>query len=835
MSGDSPLDEMADGTGHAKPHWRSLLSTMFSLGHETLASRVRMLDQAFAEEGITAILPGERAVNWRCDPIPLVISAVEFAALQTGLAQRAELMELILADLYGAQTLLAEGLVPPDLVYGNPAFLRPCHSVDGRRRDRYLSFYAADMLRGPDGAWRVLADRTSQAQGLAYALENRRILSRVVPELFQSQRIQQLRQHLEVTSDALQALARDDDAGVALLSAGHSDPLWFEHVLLSREYSIGLVEAGDLTLRNGKLYLKTLRGLQRIGVLLRRQQGHRVDSLELAAGAGVPGLLDAIRGGSIRMVNDPGSSLGEAPSLAAFLPALSRRLLGEDLLLASQATLWLGEGAVVRTVLRDLEGWIIRRATDGEAAPVVPMMLSGADRAELAARIEADPAMYAASVAPTPSVAPCAGEHGLQPKPIALRMFLSFDGTRWRAFPGGLARALSEEDALAGRLPRTALSKDVWVMQDEASAVQGALALLTPTLAIRRTAGDLPSRVADNFYWLGRYLERLEEAARLQRAIIARILRPSPSAKEVAEMQILMACLGKTKMIDAEDAPVLGVGMLGVGMLGAAVMHAFRRNGGMRRVLGHVARQVDQLRDRLTGEMHAVLTRSLRILGENMRRLPADENVRALEHAAGLTTEILEFAATVAGLAAENMVRGGGRLFLDFGKRMERAQSVAGELAQVLDQPGALTQPGRVEAGLRLALELRDSVITYRTRYLAVLQPAPALDLMLSDEGNPRGLAFQLVAARELLREIVEDGDSLLTSMEPLLQETRDIVQEVLRSPDQTATTARLPPRLKKLEQAVAAVADRVSRRYFTLLPIARSLGVESEPLRGAA
>jgi uncharacterized circularly permuted ATP-grasp superfamily protein/uncharacterized alpha-E superfamily protein len=831
MSNDeSPLDEMADGTGHAKPHWRSLLSNMFALGHETLAQRARLLDQAFADEGITAILPGERAVNWRCDPIPLLMSAAEFASIEAGLAQRAQLMELILADLYGPQTLMADGLIPSDLVYGNPAFLRPCRTVDGRRRDRHLLFYAADMLRGPDGAWRVLADRTGQAQGLAYALENRRMLSRVVPELFQSQRIQTLRQHLEVTSDALQALSPDDGAGVALLSGGHADPLWFEHVLLSREMSIGLVETGDLTLRNGQVFLKTLRGLQRIGVLMRCKEGARVDSLELAGGAGVPGLLDAMRGGSVRMVNDAGTALAEAPALAAFLPALARRLLGEDLQLASQATLWLGEGAMVRTVLRDLEGWLIRKATDGNSAPVVPMMLSVLDREALAARIEADPSGYAASVAPTPSVAPCAGEHGLEAKPIALRMFMTFDGARWRAFPGGLARALSEEDALAGRLPRNALSKDVWVMEAETSTVQGALNLLTPTLAIRRTAGDLPSRVADNFYWLGRYLERLEEAARLQRAIIVRILRPSPTAREVAEMQILVASLIKVKMMDPEDASVLGVGMLG-----AAVTRAFRHDGGMRRVLAHVVRQVDQLRDRLTGEMHSVLTRSLRILGETMKQLPLASNARSLESASNLTTEILEFAATVAGLAAENMVRGGGRLFLDFGRRIERAQAIVAELAQVLDQPDAMTQPGRVEAGLRLALELRDSVITYRTRYLAVMQCAPALDLILADEGNPRGLAFQLVAARDLLREIVEDGDSLLMAVEPLLQEIRDIVQEVLRSPDQMAATARLPARLRKLEQAIGAVADRVSRRYFTLLPIARNLGVESELLRGAA
>ncbi len=830
MSGESPLDEMADGSGRAKPHWRSLLSTMFALGHETLAQRAGLLDQAFAEEGITAILPGERAVNWRCDPIPLLMSAAEFSSLEAGLAQRAELMELILADLYGPRELMAEGLIPPEIIYGNPAYLRPCRTVDGRRTDRYLSFYAADMLRGPDGAWRVLADRTGQAQGIAYALENRRILSRIVPELFQSQRIQPLRQHLEITGDALQALSPADGAGVALLSGGHSDPLWFEHVLLSRELSIGLVEAGDLTLRNGQVFLKTLRGLQRIGVLLRRKEGNRVDSLELSAGGGIPGLLDAMRGGSVRMVNDPGSALAEAPGLAAFLPTLARRLLGEDLQLPSQATLWLGEGAVVRTVLRDLEGWLVRKSTDGSTPPVVPMLLSTEERAKLAAAMEANPGAFTASVAPTPSVAPCAGPNGLEAKPVALRMFMTFDGTRWRAFPGGLARALSEEDALAGRLPRNALSKDVWVMEDETSKVQGASGLVIPTLTIRRTAGDLPSRVADNFYWLGRYLERLEEAARLQRALIARILRPSPTAREIAEIQILVASLTSVKMMDAEDASVLGVGMLS-----SAVMRAFRRDGGMRRVLGHVARQVEQLRDRLTGELHTVLTRSLRILGEDMRKLPAESNARSLEHASNLTTEILEFAATVAGLAAENMVRGGGRLFLDFGRRMERAQAVTAELAQVLDQPGAMTQPGRVEAGLRLALELRDSVITYRSRYLAVLQPAPALDLILADEGNPRGLAFQLVAARELLHEIVEGSDWLLMSMEPLLQETRDIVAEVLGSPDQMATTARLPPRLKKLEQAIGAVADRVSRRYFTLLPVARSLGPEGELLRGAA
>jgi uncharacterized circularly permuted ATP-grasp superfamily protein/uncharacterized alpha-E superfamily protein len=825
MDEDAPLDEMADGGGRARPHWRTLLGAMFGLGHDTLAQRAKTLDEAFAVEGVTAMLPGERPVNWRCDPIPLPLSAAEFASLESGLAQRAKLLEAVLGDLYGPQNLLAEGAIPADLVFGNTNFLRPCRVRDRGQRDRHLYFYAADLLRGPDGFWRVLADRTDQASGIAYALENRRLLSRVVPELFQTHKIQQLRPFLEVCGDTMQSLCPVDGCNVALLTGGHTDPLWFEHVLLARELSIGLVEGGDLTVRGGTVFLKTLRGLERIGVILRRKSGHQIDPLELDAHFGAPGLMDALRSGTVRIVNGPGTALAEAPGLAAFLPALCRRLLDEELEIASQATLWLGEGAAVRTVLRDLEGWIIRPATDGETPPVLPTRQSAARRAEMVKRIEANPARFAASVAPSPSVAPCVGPRGLDAKPIALRMFLAFDGSVWRAMPGGLARVLSEEDALAGRLPRTALSKDVWIMAEEGSAVQGSLGIFAQPLAIRRTSGDLPSRVADNFYWLGRYLERLEESSRLQRAIIARILRPSPTPREMAELQLLAGCLSAAGMMQSEDAV-----MLGSGTLAAAVLRAFRRQGPLHNLLALVADQVGQLRDRLTGEMHTVLTRSLRDLDEKMRQLPTDSNPHVLELASHLTTDILEFAATVAGLAAENMVRGGGRLFLDFGRRIERAQAILSELALVLDQPGAVSQPGRVEGALRLALELRDSVITYRTRYLAAFQAAPALDLILMDEGNPRSLAFQLLAARDLLQQIVEDDDALISSISPLITELRNIVDDVLHAKDQMAVAARIAPRLNALSDDITDLANRVSRQYFTLLSPPRSLGVDIDP-----
>jgi len=837
---------MVAGGNRIRPHWRRLFAGISDLGRTVLAERRQALDRIFVEDGLTSLLPGAEPLLRRCDPIPLPLTAVEFATLEAGLAQRARLLDAVLADLYGPQSLLADGTLPPALVFPNPAFLRPCRTVAPPRGTArgHLHVYAAELLRGPDGQWRVLADRTEDAAGAGYAVDNRRALSRTVPELFGAdQQLRRLRPFFETWQDVLQRLAPgSDNPGLALLTPGPTDKLWFEHVVLAHELGCSLVEPGDLTVRDGTLFLKTLRGLQRVDVLLRRQRGQALDPLEQNAGlghAGVPGLLDAMRAGALCVVNDPGTALVEAPGFAAFLPALARQLLGEDLLVPSVPTLWLHDEAARTRVFAAPSGWRIRSALDPVRHPIPLRDLDDAALAALNAEISRAPGAYVASAAIPPSVAPCMGPEGLMPQPIVLRMFLLFDGARWRALPGGFARALSPDDVLTGRLPLHGLTKDVWVAGEDVVELAGPAQLATPPLLIRRTTGNLPSRVADNFFWFGRYLERAETSARLLRLTATRLERPALTPREIAELDTLTACLVAFGLAETEAVRGVGPAALSTALLGAA------REGGMLAAqLMHISRLTGLLRDRLTGEVHAMVAQGLRTVMDSLRHLPPPrDGQRGLERLAQAMFGVLGFAAAVAGATAENMVRGGGRLFLDLGRRVERAQGIATELAYVLDQPDVATQPARLEPGLGLALVLRDSVITYRNRYLTVLQAAPVLDLILADEGNPRGLAFQLALARDLLRELAGEASPpdhrFVSSAEALLDAVRAIPGEIAaagpQAGDQAAAAAQLPARLRALAESMAVLSDSITREYFALLPPLRSLQIEAEALRGAA
>ena len=745
MSQVVATDEMVDGRGQVRAHWRGLLGSFSLLADGALAERGRRLDRGFAEDGVTSVMPGAAALHWRCDPIPLLITAGEFAAVEAALAQRAALLSMVLDDIYGPQDLLAQGAIGPAVVFANPHYLRlGAPALRGPK----LHVYAADLIRGADGRWLVWADRAGRAGGIAYAQENRRQLARVLPEAFRAAGVRALEPFFDLWQDALRPLAPEGvgNPAVALLTRGTGHRRWFEHMHLARLLSCALVEGGDLTVRNGALFLKTLRGLQRIDVLLRQIDGRLVDPLELDGSSlvGVPGLLDAARAGNVRIVNHPGSAVLEDEGLPPLLPGLCRRLRGEALLMES----------------------------------------AGRDE--------------------VPSLAPCLVDGKLDPRPVMWRVFLIFDGMQWRALPGGLARV---RDVAAGETSSPGLAKDVWVMYDEQSDVIGPLAVPTPKLALRRTSGELPSRVADNLFWLGRYVERLDSAARLGRAALARLGR-ADTPRELGEVQALGHILADARLIDAESvaATSLRIGLRATMHPGGAVGELFR----------NISEMTEKVRDRLTGDMYATFTQTLRAAQEAATAPRLDGLGQGM-------LAISRFCTAVAGVASENMVRGGGFMFLELGRRLERARAVVREVGTVLDLPAA-----RIESGLLLALELCDSAITYRSRYLNVLQAAPVLDLVLADRGNPRGLAFQLDAMRALLDELGSEAgvrEILAGSAGALMAEADMLVNQVLASPDQAVAAAELPPRLRAMGQELDGLSGRITRRYFAVLPAAQSVG----------
>jgi uncharacterized circularly permuted ATP-grasp superfamily protein/uncharacterized alpha-E superfamily protein len=816
-------DELLDQAGRLRGPWRRMLGTLLGMGTAALRDRSAELDRACAEEGAAALPARPGAGAWRCDAIPFLLTEAEFSTLAEGLAQRATVLEAVLADLYGPRRLLDEGLLPPALVYASQAYIRACRTVlpDAPAPGRQIQIYAADLVRGPDGRWCVLADRTGEPAGLAYALENRRLLARVLPELFRSLDVGQLRPFLDSWQDTLQRLAPHaaGNPGLALLTPGHADPRWFEHVVLARALGCALVEDDDLTVRQGALWVKTLRGLQPVHVLLRRQRGGAIDQLELQGDThrGTPGLMTAWRQGTVQVLNGPGAGYGEAPGLGAFLPAIARALTGRDLALAGVETVWLGDAeglARVRAHLAaDPASWHIVSATDGAQPAASPATMGEAALAALHAGIAARPWAYAATAPPPPSFTPCVGAgETLEPRPVSLRLFLLWDGAAWRPLQGGLARVLEADDAMARAPPHTALCKDVWVLQEEGLDIYGPGNLAVPRLAPRRMAGDIPSRVADNFYWLGRYLERLENAARLIRTVLSRLARDTLLPRDVPDLAALIACLIDAGIVAEE----LAAGASTVQLADLLVRALGGDAGTIARLTGRVRDLADLLRDRLSGEMHDAIAHDLRRLkGERLLLRPGQRavGIGLMQDFAG---EVLKFCATVAGYAAENMVRGGGRLFLDLGRRIERAQAVAGQLAHALGH-----RPERMESGLMLALEVCDSALTYRSRYLTAVQAATVIDLVVADEGNPRGLAFQLASARQTLVVLAggEEG-GLAAALDGALAETRLIVADLLDADDQAVLAAGLAPRLRVIGAQVAALSDSVMRRYFALLPV---------------
>jgi uncharacterized circularly permuted ATP-grasp superfamily protein/uncharacterized alpha-E superfamily protein len=798
-------DEMMTADGRLRDHWQRLIGAVAALGPEERRQREQATARLLRDSGIAFNIhadPDDPAQAGQLDTLPLVMGSADWRHLAAGLIQRARLLERILADLYGTASLLEKNLLPPALVFGSEDFLRPWVRREGHKRPNLL-LYAADVARSADGRWLVLADQTETPSGTGEAVAGRVALSHGFAELFRDCPVQRLAGFFRSQRDDLFGTMDRDEGRVVLLVQGASDPAYFSHAYIARYLGYTLVEGADLTVRDDQLFLKTLDGLQRVDLVVRRVPGRDCDPLELDGRGrfGVAGLTRAARRDRVIVANALGSGLAQNRALAPFLPELCRHLLGEDVLLEQAPTLWCGDEAA-RAEIMERQGELAILPARGDATP-----LSAEERDALLRR---GGHRYVARRPVELATTPAWSGDGLAPARFALRLFVGRNRNGYGVMPGGLVRMAGDSSTF--ELPSGHGSKDCWVLSEEALA--NPVSLLKSTMSkvhLRRTGRDLLSRTADNLYWLGRNAERAEGTIRALRSVVTRLVVDAVPSQAPALLERLLDTLLQRSPLEPEPAHETGpLGRI-ERQLGALALSPDWPYG-LCDTLDHLHRTATLARDQISQDAWRML--SALCAPNGLRRLP-DQLID------GPTLDVLDegvrLLTAFSGTGSENMTRNFAWRFLDMGRRVERARQAVDLMRGLLIDGEDLVAGGT----LPLLLELADSSMTYRSRYMMTPLLAPVLDLLLLDETNPRAVAFQLAVIDEHLRRMPQsrsEGPQYSPAQRivmPLLTELRLVDPGFLAGTEPRTPRHALTDMLNRLARALPELSDVICRSHF--------------------
>ncbi|MFZ1125439.1 MAG: circularly permuted type 2 ATP-grasp protein [Candidatus Baltobacteraceae bacterium] len=817
-------DEMFDGTGEVRPHWKTLVASFESMAPGEYPRRLDSAIRMVRENGVTYNVYDEASGlgrPWQLDVAPFVVSPGDWAAIEAAVAQRARLADALLRDVYGEQRLLRSGVVPPHLVLGHPQYLRALQHVrppDGV----HVHLYSVDLARARDGSWTVLASRADAPAGLGYALENRIVVSQTFPELFGELGVQRLASFFRHFRESVAGLTRGAKGHAVLLTPGPYNEAYFEHAYLARYLGLELVEGDDLSVRGETVYLRTLGGLARVSAIFRRLDSDFADPLEFRADSalGVPGLADVVRAKNVVVANALGGGVVESPALDAYLPNVSRALFGEELLVADVPTVWCGTAWGRAEGLARVGGGIVRDAFDARplfsrgSSARLGSDLSDEDVAGFACHIERRGATVVVQDIVPLGVAPTFEGGAFASRPMSLRVFAAWTPNGYVVMPGGLARVVADDTVRALSMQSGAASKDVWVL---AAGPVDTFSLLPPPRArvlIHRSGSEAPSRAMDNLFWLGRYAERTENLIRILRAVVLRLagdpgLNAATNGVELARRLLLplehvsdealekAAAGDEVRLTDEVQAVIFG-----------------KEPKGLQRLLGRVARTAWSARDRLSLDTWRAI---YALTAWDPRNAPAGAFDGA--GARAYLDMLVRRAAALSGLAAENMTRGNNWLFFDLGRRIERALSACWLVRHTL-----VAADERESAAIQVALEIADSAMTYSYRYRNAFQAAPAADLLVLDANNPRSVAFQVEAvarhASDLptITEVQQLGraralaEAVRATISPL---DAYALTEAGAAGERTALSALLGD----VESAMRQIADTIGDAYLQHLP----------------
>lgn len=819
-SGLTGFDEMMDASGSIRAHWRPVVSFLESEGAEGCVSRSERIQRRIVENGLTLDSfsdPDHIEQPWRLDLLPLLLESSEWQQIEQAMIQRMRLSEALLDDLYGKQSVLSDNILPPSLVFNDPSFLRPLHGIGMDQAPR-LMFMAIDLARDPSGAWRIIDTHSETTAGHGYALANRVVMAEASARLFRACNAQRISGFHQGVAEELARRTGLDAPTIAILGPNPDHETYLSHAYMARYLGYLLLEGSDLRVVDGKLFHKTLAGLQPIDLVVRAVEAAKADPLELDPSGfdGPAGLVQAVRGAPSIVANALGTAIIENRGIAPYLGAISKRLLNEEPLLSEPERLWLGEAAAHEKFLSNPKAYVLRPAFEstarpGHAAPGHHLAeLDENARAQLLSDVELNGARYVAETEVGFATAPSWSAEGLVPKPYALRVFAAASEGGYIVMPGGLALTISSGSAISLSAPR-ADSRDVWIGSSEPQGPHYSRWRISEEESqVQRLGSRLPSRIADNLFWLGRYVERADWTMRVMRNSLSHgdeDLRPV--RRDDSAERALDTILSKGRKTSSQTVSETSIEER-IENLFTSTDNTY----GILTTFQNIRRVARQSRDRLSLDAWRLLS-SLRIEQPNRQRPSADPAVELVEQ---IDKRIADLAA-FNGLMHENMTRNFGWRFTDIGRRIERAYQMAEFLRLLLR-----ASPEEAEETDRLAflLETSDSFMTYRARYRFAPTFPLVLDLLLVDETNPRGISFQLVELLDHITNLPKASQDAVRTPEQrlaldLLTQVRLADIDAMRLLDGSGKRQALQAVLDRLIAGLPQLSDIISRRYFSL------------------
>lgn len=819
VSDNVGFDEFWDTRqGKVRAHWHGLVAQLRALPESDFRARQKLIHKQLEEIGVTYdVANDENRQAWELDHVPLVLEQQDWAFLNAGIAQRAKLLDRVLKDLYGARTLLTEGILPSDILLGAEQYLRPCHDLF-EQQQQTLMFYAADITRSPSGNWVVVRDKTQMPTGVGYCLENRVAMSRVMSDEFSQAPIARLSGFFKVWHQSFKALVpHNDTPNVVMLSAGTKDETYFEHAYLAAYLGYNLVVGADLTVRDSKVWLKTLDGLQQVDVVVRWLEDGLCDSLELREDAvtGVPGLLHAAREGNVVVVNPIGAGVLENPGLMPFLPQICEFLLDEPLMLPQVESHWCGAAKNATHILEDLNAWVLKR-TDTHHKNIYPANLNGAELEALRQQLTTEGHLYVAQAFIEFARTPTWSNGRLQAKPVKLRSFAVAQKDSYRVMPGALTRLVYYDPQFRDSLAFSGMVKDTWMPGDGEDQYKSLWSKATEQ-AIFRGQEQVTSRTGESLFWVGRNIERAENMVRLVRTVLSRLSEYSPHRQDDVLAHIANLISGlfvHHPQLETELNESQNTGRSAWWWLMRQFVFGTEYNGGLTATFGYFLTSAYHVRDYWSGDTWRIIDE----INQAAKRIKDSKPTQSVSDMQDLLNELVDAVSAFVGHSAESLSRDGGWLMLETGRRIERAQQLINLTGTLLEDAQDLEMESQVLDSLLFAQE---SLTSHRRRYRIEQRIETVLELLLLNGDYPRSLCFQLLRLQQLTAEMphnhnvvgMERHDKMILSALTRLQlsELAD-----LATVSKDGKREDLKALLVDLNDDLNLFADAISQYYFS-------------------